>query len=332
MTPTMYRTLLPLLAFLPLTALPAQDPAAAGKQLFTVQLTKGTAAWFKSSVVSTQNVDLGIQQMDMKSDVTWILSAKVLEVPAEGLPVVEFEIAAAKGSMDIPMMGTETFDTTTGKPESEGVGAAMAAVVGMKFKGTVAANGKVVVTDDLSEKLADARDKGGSMGGQMLLGMLNEGGMQHLVDGIFGTLPDHAVAVGDSWDSAEKQTGKAPVTNKLRLQLAKVTDDQIEITGTGTIEHTGATDDKAEDDGDEQMAMAHEMMKSMKIENGKLSGKLIWSRKDGMAVLSSQDLSMDMTMPSPMGGDVKIHQVQKLHLERTTADAAKAKPPADAKK
>jgi hypothetical protein len=36
-------------------------------------------------------------------------------------------------------------------------------------------------------------------------------------------------------------------------------------------------------------------------------------------------MSMTMSMPGPMGGDMKIQQTQKMQVERTTADAAKAK-------
>lgn len=327
MNKTMYRTLLPVLLVLPLTPLWAQqDASTAGGDKVQLQVhpTKGQSAWFRTNIQSVQNIDMGAQKMEMKNDITWTFSATFTEVPAEGLPVVEYEIAGIKGQLTLPMMGDVKFDSAT-PSEGDDVAAAMTSVVGTRFKATVSPAGKVTLTDDAEEALAAARENAGGMASQMLMGVLNPGTIQHLADSAFGPLPEKPVAAGDAWEHGEKAGGgRAPVASKLKMTLDKLNGDQAEISATGTIvaasPEAGGDDDK---DQGEEAAMAREMMKDMKVEDGKISGKMVWSRKDGMAVSSSSDMTMTMTMPGPMGGDMKIQQTQKVRTERTTKEAAK---------
>ena len=73
----------------------------------------------------------------------------------------------------------------------------------------------------------------------------------------------------------------------------------------------------------------------MKISNGKIAGKEVVARKDGLVQRSESTMSMDLSMPSPMGGgDMSITQKTTIVIERSTKDAAEggAKPKAEDKK
>ena len=73
------------------------------------------------------------------------------------------------------------------------------------------------------------------------------------------------------------------------------------------------------------------MLAKMEIKNGKISGSSKISRKDGFLLDSKSHMTMDMSMPSPMGGDMTINQKVTITTKRTTAEAAMKKPGAEKK-
>ncbi|GAB4150131.1 MAG: hypothetical protein Fur0037_18570 [Planctomycetota bacterium] len=303
----------------------AQDAATQGpKVALKVNPRKNASTWFRSTVLSSQDMDMGGRQMRVKTEVEWVFSATVLDVPAEDQPLIEFEIGAIKGDMDLPMMGEVAFDSRS-DDDGDDVAAAMKSLVGTKVRAEVASNGKLTMKDDLEKVLGKAREEAGGMTGQLLMGVLNPAAVQRTLEGAFGRLPEQEVGVGESWQRTEDAGSPSPVSNKTKLTLAKLDADNAEIAIDGTVEIGQLSDAQVEETagGSESAAMARDMLKNMKIENAKVSGRMIWCRKDCMVKESHHEISMDLTVPSPMGGEMQVHQVQKMTVARTTAEAAK---------
>ena len=70
--------------------------------------------------------------------------------------------------------------------------------------------------------------------------------------------------------------------------------------------------------------MAREMRKNMEIKNGKITFKCVTSREDGFLIEASQNMSMDVTMESPMGA-IEMKNVMSIETKRTTKAAAMAR-------
>lgn len=315
----------PLLAGLALLAVPA---VAQDKLALKCNAPVGTTAWFTSKSTTSQQVDMGVQQMEMGNAIEIVLGTKVLAANEDGSLSVETTFAVVRGRMELPMMGEVAFDSTSEEEGDDpmGIGNAMTALAGAKVTATVSAAGKITRLDGLDKVLADARKKaGGMMGGQMLAGTLNEGMIQRQIQAVFGNLPKEPTAVGGTWevDDFTAEQKDSPVTSKVQLTLAKVDADSAEITMAGTLEK------KAIKEGDAPPARGGMPdMKDIKIKNGVLKGSETISRKDGMVLRCSHEMSMDLSMPNPMGGggDMSIQQVNKMEVERTTEDAARPKP------
>src|SRR5262249_12261866 len=181
--------------------------------------------------------------------------------------------------------------------------------------------------------LKAARKKAGA-GARMLGGLLNEGSLRQLASAAFVSLPKTAVAVGDGWEAEPVDVKGASVetTRKIKLELAKADADSAEMNVTGTIESFKAPKKdpkgaKKDDDEDEDEAQTRQMMADAKIKNGKISGSVTCSRKDGWVLNSSAKFSMDIEMPNPMGGDdMKIAVKTAMHVERSKPGAVDSKP------
>ncbi|HLQ36869.1 MAG TPA: DUF6263 family protein [Planctomycetota bacterium] len=345
MNPTSLLRLSPIL-------LAALAPLAAQAKLdLRVSAPKGTTAWFQSKTKMESSIDMGGQQMEMGNETTHTFALEIVDVAADGTLTANVKFLRIHGSMTVPMMGDIDFDSATpSDDDDEGPGAignGMVALAGKTFAITVAKNGEVQEVKGVKEALAEARKKAGRMGAQMLGGSLNEGALKRQIEGLFGKLPAEPTAVGGKWQRETNQASHGvPVATASKYTLAKADDATLELSIEGTVSTATAEkaaakpaeNGKAEargGDDDDADSTARQMMEKMKISNGKIAGKEVVARKDGLVQRSESTMSMDMSMPSPMGGgDMSITQKTTMVIERSTKDAAEggAKPKAEDKK
>lgn len=349
----MKRISVPTLLFLSLaTPLAAPLAAQGAEQDLRINAKKGATAWFKQESKMEQSIDMGGQQMDMGNSVTYMLQVSVKEVDDKGMIVLETKIARVAGAMTIPMMGDIEFDSLDqkageaaaeeedggdmGMPNFDAIGVAMSSLRGATFIARLDPYGKVTSMDNLEKTLEAARQKAGRMGAQMLGAQLNTKNFERLAESAFGPRPDKAMAVGGTWERNEDgKSSSMPIQNKMKMTLAKHDDEAFVVTATGTVEKTAGevSHDHGEGkggEGDEEAdAQAKEMLAKMEIKNGKLTGSAKVSRTDGFLLESKSTTTMDLLMPSPMGGEMTISQKMTVTTTRTTAEAAMKKAGAD---
>ncbi|MBL8722803.1 MAG: hypothetical protein JNK49_02090 [Planctomycetes bacterium] len=330
-----------------LLLLAAAAPLCAQDHDLRVATKKGASVWLQQETKMEQAIDMGGQQMDMGNATTTTIQATVVDVDAKGVATVEMKVARIQGSMTLPMMGDVEFDSLNPAPEAgdggaddfgmpnlDAIGAAMASLAGNTFVVKIDARGEVVSMDGVEKVLDAARKKAGRMGSQMLGGQLNEGNVRRLAESLFGERPEQAVAVGGAWETSEKDKAgrNMQVVQKLKSTLAKASAEAFEVTVAGTVEKPAGTEPgKAAGDESEESAMAREMMSKMEMKNGKITGSAKYSRTDGFVVESASTMSMSITAPSPMGGDMAIDMTNRTTVKRVTEAAAqKAEPAKDA--
>jgi len=331
-------TKLRLLTLLCLTApLVCQDP----EHDLRVAAKKGSTVWLLLEEKQEQTIDMGGQQMDVENTTTRTLQIEVKDVDDKGNLVVDVKIARIHGSMMMPMgMGDIEFDSakkTEGEEDEDAGGMvfspaalakAITALAGKSYGAKVDVYGKVASLEGVADLIKNANQGPRGMGGG---GATTEGQLKQYVQSAFGTLPQKPTAQGATWDrvDAEKSTRGGPMQTKLQLTLAKVDADSFEITATGTVEAAPAQkgEEKAEGTGEEADAenAMREMMKNMKVKNGKVSGTQRVSRQDGFVIESTNITSMDIEMPGPMGGEMSMNIKTTQKCKRTTAEAAMPK-------
>ncbi len=304
---------------------------------------KGSSVWLVVETKLEQAIDMGGQEVETAQNTTRVLHVAVQEVDDKGNLTVATKIARVQGNMTMPMgMGDFEFDSAgpdEAADEEDGMGGmgsmmkkAMMAGAGKTFTAKLDSRGKVVeLMDDAKEILR------GNEGGMMSGNALDEGTLKHMVEGAFGTLPEKPVAVGSKWEHKQKDTnGRMPIEHKVEMTLAKADDDSFEITAIGTVEKpeapTPAADAKEEAPGaEDQEAMARDMMKSMKVKNGKLTGSTRVSRKDGFVIDATNTVTMDVEMSAGPMGEMAMQMKSTTTTKRGSEDAAAKKAPAPAK-
>lgn len=321
---------------------------AQGEIDLKVTTKKGASVWLVEETKQSQVIDMQGQEMETSQVSTKFLQMTIKDVDDKGVMTVETKIVRISGSMGLPMgMGDMEFDSATPEAEEEeeddgmGMGAmmgsmkkAMMAGAGKTFTAKVDAKGKVVeLMDDAKELLKEGSGGSGRMMGG---GQMTEESLKEVVSSAFGELPEKPVAVGGKWERSETEAaGRMPSQNKFELTLAKADAESFEITVAGTVDKPAtpadAAGDKIEGD-DDQAEMQREMMKSMKIKNGKITGSCRVSRTDGFVTEATNTVSMDVEMSAGPMGDMAMTMKVSKSLKRTTADAAapkKAEPKKD---
>jgi len=330
-----------------LLSLSASLAAQATEHDLRIKTQKCASVWMVQQAKMVQAIDMGVQQMDMGNTTTYSMQLTVKEIDEKGGLVVAAKLARIAGIMKLPMMGDVEFDSINrkpgavpaaaedefdggmGMPDMDAVGAAMEGLAGSTFVAHVSAYGKVESIEGVEKALDAARRKAGRMGAQMLGAQLNEKNIEKLIGSAFGTLPEQAIAVGASWDRNDAgDSARAKVTNKTKLTLAKFGNESFEIAIAGTVEKAAgdAADSEGGEDESEEAAAAKEMLAGMSIKNGKISGTTKVSRKDSFVIESSSVMTMDMNLPSPMGGEMSIKQKVTTTTKRTTEADAMKKP------
>lgn len=293
---------------------------------------KGNSVWLVQETKQEQTIDMGGQQMESSTNTSRIVQVTVKDVDDKGHLIVESKIARVMGSMTMPMgMGDFEFDSAAkaddgGDEEGmAGMGAmmkkAMMAGAGKSFTAKVSPLGKVVELLDGAAEIMKSSE-GGMMGGSSM----DEGALKQIVENAFGLLPEKPMAVGAKWEHKQKESGgRMPMEHKVELTLAKADAETFEVTATGTVDKPADAkkDDKEETiEGDEQQAMAREMMKSMKVKNGKMSGKMSVSRRDGFVVEATNTITMDVEMTAGPMGEMQMAMKMSTSTKRSTAEAA----------
>ncbi|MEO6593411.1 MAG: DUF6263 family protein [Planctomycetota bacterium] len=302
---------------------------------------KGTSVWLLQEAKQENAIDMGGQQMDMGGSTVHTLQFTVKDVDDKGNLVVETKIVRVHGSMTMPMMGDVDFDSAKkaeANEEDDGGGMGMSpgmmtkaftAMAGKSFIAKIDAYGKVASLEGTAEILK-APKGGGGMGGGMAPAA-SESTLRQFVEGAFGTRPSKPAAAGATWDHVESDnSNRVPMHTTLKLTLAKVDGDNFEVTAVGTVDKPA--DKKGDEAGGNDESPMNEMMKSMKIKNGKVSGTQHVSLKDGFVVDSNNVMAMDVDMAGPMGGDMSMKMKVTTTIKRTTAEAAMPKAPPAPKK
>jgi hypothetical protein len=308
---------------------------AQGEVDLRVSAKKGASVWLLVDTKLEQTIDMGGREMETAQNTSRVLNVTVKDVDDKGNLIVETKIARVHGNMTMPMgQGDFDFDSAGAKPaedEDDGMGGmgtmmkkAMMAGAGKTFTAKVDTRGKVVELMDGAAELLK-----GNEGGMMSGNALDEGTLKHMVEGAFGVLPEKPVAVGAKWQHSQKEAnGRMPMEQKLEMTLAKADDEAFEITATGTVEKPeapAADKDKQPESDDPQATMAREVMRSMKVKNGKLTGAQRVSRKDGFVLDSTNTITMDVEMSAGPMGDMSMTMKTISATKRTTAEAAEAK-------
>lgn len=295
---------------------------------------KGASVWLVQETKQEQTIDMGGQEMETSQSTSRIVQVTVKDVDDKGNLIVEAKIARIHGSMAMPMgMGDFEFDSAA-PPAADGEEGddAMAGMGSMMKKALMAGAGKsftarVSTLGKVAELLDGAADimksgEGGMMGGNPI----DENALKQIVESAFGMLPEKPLAVGAKWEHKQKESsGRMPMEHKVELTLAKADADSFEVTAAGTVDKPEAPKDEKADklEGDEQEAMAAEMMKSMKVKNGKLAGTQKISRQDGFVLEATNTISMDVEMTAGPMGEMQMAMKMTTSTKRTTEDAAK---------
>jgi hypothetical protein len=292
---------------------------------------KGASVWLLQEQKQESTIDMGGQELETAQTTIRTVQVTVKDVDDKGNLVVETKIVRVHGSATMPMgMGDIEFDSADegkeGDDEDDMGGMsgmmkkAQLAGAGKSFSAKVSPFGKVVeLTDGVAEILGD--------GGMTSPGAMTKTTLTQIVETAFGIVSDKPVAVGGKWQHKQQEAGsRMPVEHKIELTLAKADADSFEIIATGTVEKPAAKegDDKADDAGSEEEAMAREMMKNMQMKNGKITGTQKISRQDGFVLESSNVMTMDVEMSGPMG-EMSMTVKATTSTKRTTAEAATAK-------
>lgn len=313
-----------------LTLLLAAVPALAQDHDLKITAKKGASVWLLQEMKQEQTIDMMGQQMESGQHTTHTLHLVVKDVDDKGNLVVETSIARIHGSMSVPMMGEQEFDSLApaekeedddsgmpGMPSMGAVKKALTSGAGKKFTVRLSPKGKVVGNVDGVDEIANGAKN--PMGPSM-----DEHMLHRMVEGAFATLPEKALAVGGKWNhESDEAATRMPMTTKLELTLNKVDDECYEIGSTGTIEQAkkaekGEKGEKAE--GDEDDNPMAEMLKNMKVKNGKVTGSTRLSRTDGFVIEAKSVTTMDIEMEGEMS--MSINTKVTTTTKRTTEEAA----------
>ncbi|MCR9244839.1 MAG: DUF6263 family protein [bacterium] len=339
----MHRFRIPTVLALTLAApLTAQDPAGEQQHDLKMSVREGASIWVRQISTSKQDIDMGIQQVESKNVVDVAAELTVTNVADDGMVTIDVTLQRVRGSLGMPNMGEFPFDSIDndkkpadagddggddfggfGMPDFDAIGRAAASIAGTKFVARLDKDGEVKSTEGLKEAVEAMQKRAGAMGGQMLASTFGESALTNLLEAAFGERPKKPMAVGGTWSPKKDDDDNGPATD-ITMKLARVSDKAFEVTGNGTVKKPEMKDSEAGDDDDPTAAMAREMRKNMEIKNGKITFKCVTSREDGFLIEASQNMSMDVTMESPMGA-IEMTQTMSIVTKRTTKGAAMAR-------
>ncbi|MCA8953538.1 MAG: hypothetical protein KDE27_28765 [Planctomycetes bacterium] len=315
-------------------------PLAAQEHDLHLDTKVDASVWIRQVSTQSQKIDMGIQEVETENVMDVAAKIVVTAVGEDGGVTVECSLQRVRGKFDMPQMGEFPFDSIdAGKAEAKkpddgfddfggmmpdfaAIGRAAAAVAGTKFIVKLDRYGHTESVEGTEAALEQVEQAAGPMGGQMLTGAFGEEAIGNLVESAFGERPDKPTAVGGEWAPRNKNADDRTKAD-IVMTLQSVSDKSFAIAGKGTIEKAADPAGGA-DAGDEsdEAAMAREMRENMSIENGKITFRSVVSREDGFLVEAERETSMDVKMPGPFGGDIKMQHKSTTSTKRTTEAAA----------
>ncbi len=332
----------PLLACVALTsAAIAQDPAAAAPasgpaHKLAVQAKAGAKASFRNENIQKQLIAAMGRETETK--LTTDYDVEVVSAGADGNTKVKLTWRRISGSLSSPMGGGVEFDSAAKDPGGDdpmlgGVIDAFLGMVGKSVELTVGADGEVTDKKPVTKLIESLTEGVDGMGRMMVQGLLSDTSIAGQAE-VFGKYPTEPVAVGGTWKHENKMGGRGGMKMKsdVVVKLTALDADTCRMSVEGAIAIDKSKTAAASTDGgdDPQAEMMRKMMEDATIENGKVKGEAVVSRKDGMLQSSSNATSMDIAMPNPMGGDepfiVKVEQTTKVSRREATADTKNAHP------
>src|SRR5262249_26437664 len=284
-----------------------------------------------------QSIDFGAQQIETATNITCILLFRITDVAADGALSVELTVKRISGTLDGGPIwgGAIDFDTAPSAagdksktddddgggmrmPSASRVSSAFAELCGHAFTAKVD-GGKLTEIDGVHQAIKAARKRAGK-GTRYIGSLLNDGAIREIMSVAFVVLPKNPVAIGDGWeaDPVDVIGAHYDSTRKIAFELTRADDVSAEMGLTGTIESFKIA--KAEEDEDDEETKTRQMWASAKIRNGKVSGAVVYSRKDGWVLNSSLKGTMDIEMTDPRTGDgMKINVMTTANVERSKA-------------
>lgn len=258
---------------------------------------KGASVWLLQEQLQTQAFEVMGQEIESTQTIRRALHVTVDDVDADGNLMVTTKLVRVHGSITNPSMGDLEFDSAKPfeAPEDDPTGGmlttmlkTMTAGAGKSFVAKVDPFGRVVQLVDTKAMAADGD-----------VPAMEDGALKAMVEGAFGRRSDKPIAPGESWANDETDRGgRLPVVMKAKMVLAKADATAFELTSTGTIEKLPPAAE-GEGEGNDQDP-AKEMLRSMKLSNGKVTGTTKLSREDGFLLEAKLETSMDAEMS--MGG------------------------------
>jgi hypothetical protein len=107
--------------------------------------------------------------------------------------------------------------------------------------------------------------------------------------------------------------------------LEKADGEAASVATEGTISPA----EKTAPEGKEGAGETSAIPPGMKIEKGEIRKGARVSRKDGLPLGMTVEVKMELTVPNPMGGEMKMTQSTKMALERTALPAEGPENPAN---
>jgi len=148
-----------------------------------------------------------------------------------------------------------------------------------------------------------------------------------LAETAFGHPPGRPVALGDTWKFVQSGTDAMSAARHATMSLSKVTEDEFQMSLTGTVEKGNIptpTAAKIQGEGpDSAAAEIRRIKESLKIHNGQLTGKQSLSRHDGLVIRAESTATYDVDLRRA-GKNQTMQIVTKTTLRRTTRPDVKA--------
>lgn len=317
MTPNQISSFLPCLLLLaPATA---QDP-------ITLETPKTGKVAFVQRSKQEQNIDAGGQQMEAAQELTQHYTIEATKVGDDGKRTYTITLQRVHGKIDIPMAGGVDFDSEAkaadgakdegddmgmGLPSASSINAALKELVGKPFTAEVGADGVIHGTAGFDEPRKAAEQKLGA-GAGMMASMMSDRSLHNLVRSAIGHLPGKPAKLGDSWETKVEAGTAFPMEQLLKLKLESSDGDTTKVGYTGTI----AMKEGAARGGNGDAT----------VENGKVEGSIVTSRKDGFTNSLKSVSSMTLLTENPMVGEMSIEMKQTVEVMRADAVKSEAKP------
>lgn len=254
---------------------------------------KGTTVWFVESSRNDQQHELVGKDISASFQLERTFGITIKQVDKRGNRIIEIQIARVRGWTQI-MDGERThFDSNDAerKPGVGGLGTwaqRMMTAVGRRYIARIDQHGKIV-----GSLAGVAHEMGGDHETKV-----QDWELADLAETAFGCTPEESTAVGGSWDFQQSGTDAMRVARHGTMTLTDVDADTfgMQLSGKvkkGKIPIAKPKKDADPDSAEEQIRRANE---SMEIKNGKLTGRQVLSRKDGLVVTSTSKATFDVDM------------------------------------